>query len=412
MTTNISRKDLYEDIWSVGLTKTANRLNTTSTKLKKIALDNNIPLPSPTYWGNLYAGKRSERTKMSSLDGNITIAIPEKSSKRNSTFVNRKINAPKSEDVFLLYENLFSDIELTEPEKVINALMKIKVPTMMPKKVNPLIKKLVLELKEEKRDRFNKYSLIEHAGRGSYSDTLRFHRRDEIRITNDALIIVNELLNSFILCGGNIELNNESDIGLAIDGADIIVKCHVPSRKVILKTTDKRWSEYKDTMYEPIDEKVRFSIITERQSYSNPVQIRYQKNESDADYLRRIFIKVIQLIPKSRFQKEEMRLAEIEREEEEKQRKIVQEKHADEYAKVQALIDDTRYFEVASRIRDYVESEGSNNPEEAKKQLDLADWIENLGENDVLNESDRKKLVDYFFKHQSDDRMNYTSRYF
>ena len=51
------RKQLYEEIWTLSLSKVAKKYDVPHQKLKDVCKAADIPLPSPSYWGNLYVGK-------------------------------------------------------------------------------------------------------------------------------------------------------------------------------------------------------------------------------------------------------------------------------------------------------------------------------------------------------------------
>lgn len=53
---SISRKDLYEKLWTIGTTKTAKELNVPYNKLKIACTGNDIPLPTASYWSSLHMG--------------------------------------------------------------------------------------------------------------------------------------------------------------------------------------------------------------------------------------------------------------------------------------------------------------------------------------------------------------------
>lgn len=55
---SISRKNLYEKLWSIGISKTAKELNVPHNKLKSACISNDIPLPTASYWSSLYMGKK------------------------------------------------------------------------------------------------------------------------------------------------------------------------------------------------------------------------------------------------------------------------------------------------------------------------------------------------------------------
>ena len=56
-TIKLNRKQLYDEIWTNSLHKTALKYNASEAKLKQACIDTNIPLPTLSYWGNKGVGK-------------------------------------------------------------------------------------------------------------------------------------------------------------------------------------------------------------------------------------------------------------------------------------------------------------------------------------------------------------------
>ncbi|CAJ1200921.1 hypothetical protein CPR19088_GLDEOEPO_00824 [Companilactobacillus paralimentarius] len=401
MTINIRRSDLYEEVWSYGVSKTAKKLNTTSIKLKSAIEANDIPIPSQSYWASIHMGKEIERQALPNSSNNVEINIKEKKSKINLTdkksIVLDNKKSPKDD-----IEKIFSNINLNDIDSVNKALMNIDIPKNMPRKPEPLILQVMTELKEEKQNRTGSYYFRSYVGTSSYSHVLRFHRREEIEIGKDSLLLTNTLLKALDSAGAKISLDAEADAEVLIDGGKIKLKCHIPSKKVMLKTTDKRWSEYRDTTFEPIDEKVRFSVSIES-SWSDASPIKRGINESNEEYLKRIFIKIIRLIPKSKKKDEEIRVRQIEFEKEERIKELHQKRHDSEYDRVKELINNTLAHEVASKIREYVKNSDSQNQNEMEWAYSQANWIDKCGKSDILNESDRQRLISYFLKERVND---------
>lgn len=403
MTINIRRSDLYNEIWSHGVSKTAQKLNTTSIKLKSAIEDNDIPVPNQSYWANIHMGKEVNRQVLPDPNNNIEINIEEKNPRIN--FNDKKLVVPddkknQKDDI----GTFFSNIKLNDVESIKKALMNIDIPKNMPQKPEPLISQVIAELKEEKQDRVGSYYFRSYVGTSSYSNVLRFHRRKEIEINKDSLLLTNVLLKALSNAGAKIILDDDSDAEVLIDGGKIKLKCHIPSKKVTLKTTDKRWTDYRDTTFEPIDEKIRFSVSIE-EGWSDGSPINRGMNESNKEYLKRVFIKIICLIPKSKKKDEEIRARQIEFEKEEHIKELHQERHDNEFDRVKNLIDNTLAHEVASRIREYVKNDDYQNQNEKEWAYSQANWIEKFGTSDILNESDRQRLVSYFFKEKGNDNM-------
>lgn len=56
-TIKVNRKQLYEEIWTNSLHKTALKYNASEAKFKQTCIDADIPLPNLSYWGNKGVGK-------------------------------------------------------------------------------------------------------------------------------------------------------------------------------------------------------------------------------------------------------------------------------------------------------------------------------------------------------------------
>lgn len=54
------REELYEEIWKISLSKVAKKYDVPYQKLKDACTAAKIPLPSQSYWGNIYMGKAVE----------------------------------------------------------------------------------------------------------------------------------------------------------------------------------------------------------------------------------------------------------------------------------------------------------------------------------------------------------------
>lgn len=70
----IQREDLYNEIWQIGLTRTAKKYGVSYAVLKQVCQDTNIPLPTQSYWGNIAVGKSVEKTVLPKSDSE-TVSI-------------------------------------------------------------------------------------------------------------------------------------------------------------------------------------------------------------------------------------------------------------------------------------------------------------------------------------------------
>ena len=60
----LTRKELYDDIWTDTLSKTALKYQLSTAQLKKICNSLNVPTPSGGYWTKLRLGRNPERTPL------------------------------------------------------------------------------------------------------------------------------------------------------------------------------------------------------------------------------------------------------------------------------------------------------------------------------------------------------------
>lgn len=71
----ITRQELYDKIWSITKTKTAEELNLKLADLTKICLDNEIPTPSSNYWIQLSLGREVMKQELPNPSHNPDIAL-------------------------------------------------------------------------------------------------------------------------------------------------------------------------------------------------------------------------------------------------------------------------------------------------------------------------------------------------
>lgn len=74
----ITRKELYEEVWSTPVSKLAPKYNLSDVGFAKLCRRCNIPLPPRGYWAKLEAGQKIERTPLpsSEVDRDITFHVP------------------------------------------------------------------------------------------------------------------------------------------------------------------------------------------------------------------------------------------------------------------------------------------------------------------------------------------------
>ncbi|MGB6012912.1 MAG: hypothetical protein WBI57_16750, partial [Desulfobacterales bacterium] len=73
-TKKISRSELYEQVWTVAITKLSKKYGLSDVGLAKICKKNNIPRPPRGYWAKKAAGYNMKRLPLPP-GKNVTIAI-------------------------------------------------------------------------------------------------------------------------------------------------------------------------------------------------------------------------------------------------------------------------------------------------------------------------------------------------
>ena len=74
----ITRKDLYDKIWSITKAKTAKELNISPIDLSRICKEHNIPSPTSNYWMHVGWGEDVEKTPLPNPESNPVIDLTKK----------------------------------------------------------------------------------------------------------------------------------------------------------------------------------------------------------------------------------------------------------------------------------------------------------------------------------------------
>src|SRR5699024_7658154 len=88
---SISREDLYGEIWFVGMTKAAKKLDIPYDKLKKACVNHDIPLLNQFYWSKLYmCNEKQSQPELTKAEDNVVI-IFKKAKKQQVKLAQKKI---------------------------------------------------------------------------------------------------------------------------------------------------------------------------------------------------------------------------------------------------------------------------------------------------------------------------------
>jgi len=396
VTIKLTRIELYNHVWNDGTSRTAKNLNTTVDRIKSASLKANIPLPNNSYWSSLHMGKNVAKTPLPNPNNQSTISIPERKKHKSHKSADQKennINKPLKTTNEKTNRDAFKSIQLKNSNSINQALEQVKVPKAMPTNPEPLLAEIINQAKEEKKA--SQIGSIYMPYRNK--STINFHGRYGIKPTKEALSILNTLLKAFNKAKAEITLTKEKhDIRIELEGATLTLSCHIPSHRVLLKPDDKRWKEWHDTDFEPTGEKIYFAIKLQHAWDSQ--QIHHKKQETESDYVKRTFIKIIRLIPDSRKIVYDDQLAKIKREEEKRTQAQLEEKHREAYTKLKDLLDMARAHQVSLLLRGYIQDTSFKDQQTLAWANHQANWLDGLESSDILKKSDKQKLIADFFK--------------
>ena len=81
--TQISRKQLYEEVWTQPVTKLAKQYGLSDVGFAKICKRYNIPRPPRGYWARIQAGEKLKRTRLPSGKDELITINPNRFNTRN-----------------------------------------------------------------------------------------------------------------------------------------------------------------------------------------------------------------------------------------------------------------------------------------------------------------------------------------
>ncbi|WP_338217980.1 hypothetical protein [Lacticaseibacillus salsurivasis] len=291
----IKREKLYHWIWTKGLVKSASELGTTPGKLKNVLLQADIPLPNPQYWMMRQRENPLPRTPLPESELTV-LEVPQKQLRQAKNLSTPEPSPPSNHHssetkLEATYPPIFKEIELTNRSAIISAYQQLSVPSQLPKHLHPLIDQVY---------RVKKSEPVYYLGYSRPAPMLWFHSRYEKRTPAGALIIADALLEALASVGATVKLKNDDhnyrgryDAEFELEGAEFELSCHVPTQKD--NPSKDQWGR---PTFSLTNELLRFAVTTSFTWSKSP--ITHKSDESETDYVKRIFIRIISLIPKGR----------------------------------------------------------------------------------------------------------------
>ena len=389
----ISREDLYGEIWSVGMSKAAKKLDIPYDKLKKACVNHDIPLPTQSYWSKLYMGnEKPSQPELRNVEDNAVITI-KKAKKQQVKLAPKKIvKSTKQKEKQESPPSKTIHGKLSEQEKSYFSYFKQDEVRLIDIYNNLKVNK-ILSSKPHK-------AIVE------YRKKTQSYREDKLRIKTASGEIFPEVL-PFIDSLFKALEKTDARIVTKYDETEIILKdkytvtlnFKLPCRKINLSPEDERYSTYHTFEYETkgiINVEVGYKLYWLNWGRSEK-NINQTKRMSTEDLLRKVFVYIFSL-PKIIDEREKKYIVqEKQRLEEEEERLILQEKRDNEYEKTQELINHSLNFFYSKLVQEYAAAEIDEESEEYRWALEKANWIRDSEKypDDFLTENDKMKLTQY-----------------
>lgn len=394
---NISRTDLYNKIWAIGISKTANELRVPHNKLKSACIEHNIPLPTQSYWGQLHIGKEiptktplpnSENETVIYIDTVRNAIVKDITSPANAEKTLSKHTTTKKTDNNRAEPTYFDYFSAEEQTILLNAYNSLK----MTKSLSAKPHKEIINYKSLIKNRSKFYN------RQSFKTLIQSGADD---IFPEALIFIDSLFKALEKANATITVvKNETKVHFK--HYLFTLRFRAPSTKITLTPDDKEYESYRTFKYVV---KGILSIEIDRNERWHPnypltTTVAQRANEPFDELLKRLFVKIFSLAP---IDDEVRRLRLIEEAEEQKrleERMRLKEIHANELAKTEALIANSINYFLFKLINDYINAEVDADTEDYDWAVNKAKWIKNSDEQveSVLTEEDKAKLIKTFLQ--------------
>ena len=409
-TITISKRQLYLEIWSHGVSKIAKKYNLNYAKFIEALKANNIPYPSSGYWTKINLGKdvRDEFKKLP--ESNVEeLKLLVKREKLTKQIIKETYSQAenKQENIDAIVDKYMNDYLLQYKQDKRRTIIKTVVEVVLKKHhKSQVIKDYIEEV-----NRYKKYlgfkstwysyesnSYIERpALYGKYSkDT-----EDRVFGLLNTIVIVVERL------GGKIVHINE----YCIDEQKITINIREKQNKVLHIRTDKENKEYQKYVdrkrYDPYAYPPRFDEYDYK--YSGVLEMRIcdgdwcnkefhdTKTTSLEDRIIDIILYIYERVMSGIIRKQER----IEAEQEKRRRyeeACAQERiYKDELARVDELVNEANDYQTAILIRKYIKSKKNSDKKWTTWASNIADWYDpNIRRDDeVLGQKGEKKKFYY-----------------
>ncbi len=388
---SISREDLYGEIWSVGMTKAAKKLDIPYDKLKKACVNHDIPLPTQSYWSKLYMGnEKPSQPELPKAEDNVVITIKKAKKQQVKLAQKKNVKSTKQKEKQESPPLKTSHGKLSEQEKSYFSYFKQDADRLIDIYNNLKINKTL--------------SSKPHKAIVGYRKKTQSYREDKLRIKSasgeifpEFLPFIDSLFKALEKAGAKIVTKYEETEIILKDKYTITLNFKLPCRKINLSPEDERYSTYHTFEYETkgtINVEIGYKLYWRnwRRSEKN---INQTKRMSTEDLLRKVFVYIFSLPEIIDEREKEYIIQEKQRLKEEEERLILQEKRDNEYTKTQQLINNSLNYFYSKLVQEYVTAEMNEDSEEYRWAMEKANWIRDSEKHpdDLLNNADKTLML-------------------
>lgn len=432
MMKTITRRELYDKIWSITKAKTAKELNVSPTDLSRICNEHNIPSPTSSYWMHLGWGEDVEKTPLPNPENNPVIDLTAKPPRKKYTKSDTSKQAHNSNYYSEILDKELAQINDEKEIKKLKAqalagkfIIDFQDPEeLWDRNINTVVKIFpVAETLKSRRDivlktkayfRLERLSGYEQMQHPDYQ-RLRTHL-DIITHKNSydrALRLFDSIISIYEALGGKMRYDERKT---SVEFADVEIKISISekNKRVSVDEEDRHWGN----MYKFVPSgMLRICVGLDRWNDWKIEDTPHTKVEEKLDSVIR---KTLSLVKYELDLREQHRREEIERRKQEEEKRKEEERLRQLEIKRNKERDDVRdmlrtlkremIITIIDRVlQNYGYPEIPENPDTATgayviKLLsfkNLFDLHRTTSINSLLTESDINSLADEFFGHES-----------
>ncbi|SDQ23585.1 hypothetical protein [Flagellimonas zhangzhouensis] len=341
-TKTITRKELYELVWTTPLTQLAKQYNISDNCLRKICIKHEIPLPRVGHWSKVKYGKKVTKTPLKKKEKKLDdINLSERKEKNDKkAHFNSKYSALKNEIV-------------NDPS------LPLSVPSKM-YKPDILVQKAKSDLATSNFQPNHQYQDIIHTTKGNLNIEV------SKKMVPRALRFMNALIKLLRKRGHDIEIDGYSTYAIVLD-EKINIRCREKSKRVLVKK--ERWTNYEYHASDILMLKMEADYFLRKDWADN-------KNELLEEQLAKILTKLeltAKQLKKERIEREEWHKK---FQEEQKIKQELQDRKDKELQSLKSLFKDMKRHEMTVRLRSYVQEFKNHKESNGELTEDLLLWLE------------------------------------